>query len=554
MCCVFDRLIIFARLWLCLLPILSQTKESLCAFVLILMGFLWITETIPLAATALLPVVLYPLFGIITAEETSQEYMTDTVFILMGSLIMGIAVQITNLHERIALRILLLTGTSPRWIMLGFQLSSSLISMWMSNTGTTAMMIPILMKVICELERCYRLENECDNKLDRILASYESEDLDEAELLNADPKHLKIYKGLLLCVAYSATIGGVGTLIGSGPQLVLMDHMNKLYPRECPLTFVNWMLFGMPAVILMELFCWMWLQVLFIGFRKDNKEAGESVHRTIRKRYENLGSLRYFSFAEISVLACFVIEALLWATSNPGFVSGWDELFPKAGDCTKNCKYVTNGTVAISVALLLFIIPRENPFGSQPGVGSLSPILTWPDVHKHFSWGTMIMIAGSFAMSRGVEKSELNHVLENQLRTFSENLPELLFISLAALMAAILTDFASNTAAASILLPVLEITAKSKKVNPLLYSLPTVLCCSFDFMLPAGNPPNAIVFSTGLLRIREMACAGLVLNCFGLVLSIAMTCSGYAEWVFSMKELPAGWVNSSTQIPLQQYS
>ncbi|KAI1733056.1 sodium:sulfate symporter transmembrane region domain-containing protein [Ditylenchus destructor] len=225
---------------LILLPAIFQTKQALCAYVVILMGIMWMTEIIPLAATALVPLVLYPLFGVVSAKDISREYLADTNFIFMGSLIMAIAVEITNLHERVALRILLLTGTSPRWLMLGFQLSTCVISMWITNTATAAMMLPILMRVICELERCHRLNksrlcatNSAVSDLSLVTSDTSSTaefipaNFTEEELKSSDKAQLNIYKGLLLSVAYTASIGGTGTLVGTAPNLVLSEKINE---------------------------------------------------------------------------------------------------------------------------------------------------------------------------------------------------------------------------------------------------------------------------------------------------------------------------------------
>uniref|UniRef100_A0A915E0T1 Solute carrier family 13 member 2 n=1 Tax=Ditylenchus dipsaci TaxID=166011 RepID=A0A915E0T1_9BILA len=458
-----------------------RTQEALCAFVVILMGFLWMTETLPLAVTGLIPLVFYPLFGIVTAKEVSREYFTDTNFIFMGSLIMAIAVEITNLHERVALRVLLFTGTSPRWLMLGFQLATCLISMWITNTATTAMMLPILLRVISELEKCYRVQ-----KAQMASTSITSITLSE-NFINGQPENpFSPFQRLLLSVAYTASIGGTGTLVGTAPNLILADAINSYYPKSSPLSFSNWMLFAIPGMFLMTLFCWLWLQFLFIGFKRQDKDAEKAVHHLLQKKYENLGPI---SYSEGSVMVCFILQVFIWVTRHPGFVPGWGDLF----------------------------LPgfREPVFGVAPD-WPVPAILTWADMQSRFSWSTIILLGGSFAMAKGVNKSGLSDLFGHELRAF-EDLPDWLFVSMAAVLATALTEFSSNVATASLFIPILTSIAKAHSTNPMHYLFPIAISCSFAFMFPAGTPP--------MLLYLALACSKSLI-CFALAAcSICLDCS-----------------------------
>uniref|UniRef100_A0A914BYB8 Uncharacterized protein n=1 Tax=Acrobeloides nanus TaxID=290746 RepID=A0A914BYB8_9BILA len=477
------------------LPLFLQSKEAKCAYVVLYMAYLWMTETLPLAITALIPIMAYPLLGIDSASHISSVYLSDVNFVFVGSLILAIAVEVSHLHERIALRILLFTGSNPRWLMLGFQLATCLLSMWISNTATTAMMVPILLAVIGELENCKRKNTDDLESNDKSTTpaafgaiKFTREDMDASE-----SKERNVYKGLLLSVCFSASIGGTGTLIGTGPNLIMYSYLEKNYGHGVPITFATWMLYSLPQLIVMIIFEWLWLQLLFIGFRNTTDRDSEcAVHETLRKKYENLGTFRY---DECTILVNFVILVILWLFRQPKFIPGWGELFEPG--------YVSDGTVAMGMALILFVLPAENPFKVRKTSGEYKPILEWKDMRERFSWSTVLLLGGGYAMAAGVEKSGLSDFVGRELSQL-EFLPEWIFVCLACLIVMCLTEVSSNVATSSIFVPLVASIARAHKTNPLLYILPTTLSCSFAFMFPAGTPPNAIVFSSGFLKVFDM--------------------------------------------------
>uniref|UniRef100_A0A915B8K1 Solute carrier family 13 member 5 n=2 Tax=Parascaris TaxID=6254 RepID=A0A915B8K1_PARUN len=516
---VFGLMFLFA-----LLLIAFPTKEMQGAYVVLLMGTLWMSEIIPLAITALLPVVLFPIFGILDAHEVSVVYLSDSNFIFVGSLIMAVAIESSNLHERIALRILLFTGSSPRWLMFGFQLSSALLSMWISNTATTAMMVPIAMAVIREL-RMFQ-ESEMVNAENTAL---QLEAMDQIEnpidLRRILPAELNIYKALLLSICYSASIGGTGTLIGTGPNIVLTGDLDKLYLGKTPITFATWMAFAIPQLVISLLFCWIWLQALFIGFRQTDDKDESRVGRMLRKKYEKLGPLK---FDERLVLALFVALVFLWLFREPKIIPGWSVVFPQ--------RFISDGTVAMFIAFLLFVMPAENPSLPPAGGGEYRTLMSWRRMKEKFSWSTVLLLGGGYALAEGVEESGLSDVLGAQLAALTV-LPRWMFISASCVLSTLITEFSSNVAAASIFIPLVNSIAKRSRTNPLLFILPTTLSCSYSFMLPAGTPPNAIVFSSKMLRVIDMVKAGVVLNGFSVLMTLAMTHT-YSWWLFELGEFP----------------
>ncbi|KAI1712396.1 sodium:sulfate symporter transmembrane region domain-containing protein [Ditylenchus destructor] len=505
-------------LWI---PLCFQSKEASCAYVVLIMGSLWISETLPLAVTALIPVVAFPLLSILTAHKVSQVYLSDSNFVFFGSMIMAVAVESSNLHERIALRILLITGPNPRWLMLGFQLSTSFLSMWISNTATTAMMVPIVIAVIKELDVCQRRQSDPEANM----VADDAEEILDLDLV--PPRQLSIYKGLLLSICFSASIGGTATLIGTGSNIVLNGYLQKAYRSLSPVTFASWLAFAFPQVVVLQGICWLWLQILYVGFKKMDRSHEGMVSRMLKKKYETLGPIRY---EEKNILVCFSILIALWLTREPGFIAGWGNLFTEG--------MVTDGTAAMSISMLLFVLPAENPLkflaANQVSTTPIRTIMTWRLMRDKFSWSTLLLLGGGYGMAAGVESSGLSDYIGERL-TKLEFLPELVFISVSCIMVTLLTEFSSNVATASIFIPMVASIARIHKTNPLIYILPVTLASSYAFMFPSGTPPNAIVFSVKILRVFDMAIGGSMLNIAAFFLS-QFTTNTYAHLIFDMEK------------------
>lgn len=300
----------------------ENKSVTYCFAIALLMAIWWITEAIPLAVTALLPVALFPLFGVVDGKTISAMYFNHLIFLFIGGFLMAFAMERWNLHRRIALRILILFGISPGRILLGFMLATSFLSMWMSNTATAMMMVPIALSIIMKLEESL-----------------------------GEKKMGKYAIGLLLGIAYSASIGGVATLVGTPPNLSFARIVSIIFPEMTEISFADWFIFALPVTVLLFVLAWFVLYVMY-----KPKKSWEKIHiNQFREEYNSLGKAKT---EEKIVLILFVILAFLWIfrsgfTIQSFVIPGWSQLL-------KNPSYINDGTVAIFIALLLFIIPSTS--------------------------------------------------------------------------------------------------------------------------------------------------------------------------------------------------
>uniref|UniRef100_A0A673A9J4 Solute carrier family 13 member 5b n=1 Tax=Sphaeramia orbicularis TaxID=375764 RepID=A0A673A9J4_9TELE len=537
---VKNELILFSTPFILLpLPLVIGTSEAECAYIIILMAVYWCTEVLPLAITALMPALLFPLFGIMQSKDVCMQYLKDTNLLFVGGLMVAVAVEHWNLHKRIALRVLLLVGVRPALLMLGFMGVTAFLSMWISNTATTAMMVPIVQAV---LEQLNTTEAERPQFLKVSLISWHKEAAEKRRMC----------KGMTLCVCYAASIGGTATLTGTGPNLVLKGQMNQLFPDNGDvINFASWFGFAFPNMILMLTLAWLWLQFVFMGFNfkktwgcgsvKTEKEI--AAYNVIREEYRLLGPM---SFGEINVLGLFILLVVMWFTRDPGFVHGWaTEIF------NSKAEYVTDATVAIFIAVLLFVLPSKPPhfcswrtqsFDTTPHqtVGPTPPLLTWQVVQKKLPWGIVLLLGGGFALAKGSEVSGLSKWMGDQM-TPLQTIPSWAIAIILCLLIATFTECTSNVATATLFLPVLASMSQSIGINPLYVMVPCTLSASFAFMLPVATPPNAIVFSYGYLRVADMAKTGIVMNIIG-ILCITLAINSWGKAMFELDSFPT-WAN-----------
>ncbi|KAM4843883.1 solute carrier family 13 member 2 isoform 2-T2 [Thomomys bottae] len=462
------------------LPLLVPTKEANCAYTIILMALFWCTEALPLAVTAFLPIILFPLMGIMDASEVCIEYLKDTNVLFIGGLLVAIAVEHWNLHKRIALQVLLVIGVRPAMLILGFMSVTAFLSMWISNTATTAMMVPIAHAVLEQLHSTKKdVEEGTDNPSFELQESSPEKDgikLDNGEVTPASleqksPKsqeQIRFTQGMSLCICYSASIGGIATLTGTTPNLVLQGQVDALFPQNPKVVnFASWFGFAFPTMIILLLLAWLWLQVLFLGFnfRKNfgfgdqEQEQKQAAFQVIRTQYKLLGPM---SFAEKAITILFVALVVLWFTREPGFFTGWGNL-AFAND--KGESMASDGTVAIFISIIMFIMPSKIPGLTQdpdkPGKLKAPPaLLTWKTVNEKMPWNIVFLLGGGFALAKGSEQSGLSAWLGDKL-TPLQNVPPPATALILCLLVATFTECTSNVATTTLFLPILASMARA---------------------------------------------------------------------------------------------
>jgi solute carrier family 13 (sodium-dependent dicarboxylate transporter), member 2/3/5 len=449
----------------------GQPAVSATLAVAILMAVWWVTEAIPLAATSLIPVALFPLLGIMDGKDVSATYFNHVIFLFIGGFMVALAMQKWGLHKRIALRILMFTGASPARILLGFMLATAFLSMWISNTATAMMMIPIVLSVIDKLEE------------------------------NAGSEGTGKYAtGLLLGIAYSASIGGIATLVGTPPNLSFARIFSIYFPDAPEISFTQWFMFALPVSVSFFILVWGYLFLLYRPRRKQHSIKG---YGAFGEQYRQLGKAGY---EEKAVLIIFILLAVSWLTrAGLDFgvvrIPGWSQLFSTP-------EYINDGTVAIFYAVLLFVIPAR--------AKKHESILDWKTA-RGLPWNIVLLFGGGFALASGFKESGLSIWFGEQLLWVSSAHPIVVILAIS-LMMTFLTELTSNTATTEMLLPVLAGIAIAGGINPLLFMLPATLSASMAFMLPVATPPNAIIFGTNRIRMIEMVKTGLVLNLAGAIL------------------------------------
>lgn len=475
----------------------GKPQVTRTAAVALLMAVWWLSEALPLAVTALVPMILFPTLGVMSGRAVAREYFSETIFLFVGGFIVALAMERWNLHKRMALRILLMFGTQPRRILLGFMVATAFVSMWISNTATAMMMVTIVLAVILKLE---------DHLGRETIAP--------------------LAVALLLSVAYSSSIGGIATLVGTPTNLSLRTIFADSFPKAPPVAFLTWMAFGTPLAAVMLLAAWRVL--CYLHLPRDYQPTIPS--ELLREEYDKLGPM---SFAEKVVLTDFAALVALWITRADvplgGLtIPGWANLFGRPDNSPLDYN-VEDGVVAIAAAFVLFLIPNRP--------GSATKVMDWPTAVR-LPWDVVLLFGGGFALAAAFAQSGLSEWIGERLKAAAW-LDELALLGLICLVIMFLTELTSNTATANMILPVMAALAVSIQLNPLFLMVPVTITCSLGFVMPAGTPPNAIVFGTGRLRMAEMAKAGLVLNLIGVVLvAVGMWVLGRFVWGIDLGQLP----------------
>ncbi|MEM7104020.1 MAG: DASS family sodium-coupled anion symporter [Bacteroidota bacterium] len=422
----------------------------------------WITEAIPIPVTSLLPIVLFPMTGGLDLKSTTAAFGHRLIFLYIGGFIIAIAIEKWNLHRRIALRIISFIGTNISMIILGFMLATAFLSMWISNTATSVMMLPIGMAIVSQL------------------AANESSSQERVNIFG---------KALMLAIAYSASIGGVATLIGTPPNLVLAGVIEEIYDIE--ISFLQWFVFGLPISVVLLGICWFYLVRVAFPFKKESFPGGrEEINR-------QLGLLGKISFEEKMVLAVFGATAFCWIAREHLLA----KVFPNIDDTI----------IAIFFAVILFLLPSKSQRGAK--------LIDWESAVK-LPWGIIILFGGGLALAEGFKASGLAEWIGSQM-TLLQGVS--LIVLLLVLVAAVnfLTEITSNLATTSMILPILAPMALTIDVHPFTLMVGATVAASCAFMLPVATPPNAVVFGSGYLRIPDMVRKGIWMNLISILLVTA---------------------------------
>ncbi|QBQ04815.1 SLC13 family permease [Sporosarcina pasteurii] len=446
----------------------------------------WITEAIPIPVTSLLPIFLLPATGALESGTVTAAYGNDIIYLFLGGFFIATAMEKWNLHKRMALAIISFIGTSTQRILLGFMTATAFLSMWVSNTAAVMMMIPMGLAITAQV----------------------------AEALKGRPEEKEIpkfEKALIFGIGYAGTIGGLGTLIGTPPNIILAAQVKELFDVE--ISFANWMLIAIPIVLLLIITTWIYLGRFVFRMNIKGLPGGQEVIQEERKA---LGKVIH---EEKVVAGVFIFAAFMWITRE--FI--WLDLLPDLKD----------GQIAILATALLFAIPTSKKHGSR--------ILEWKD-SKEIPWGILLLFGGGLAIAAGFRQTGLSEWIGGQL-TLLDGFNMLLIITLSTLLVLGLTEITSNTATATMILPVLAALALALNIHPFALMIPAAMAANCAFMLPVGTPPNAIIFGTGKIRIVEMVRVGFLVNFFALCLIILVIAYLMpVVWGIDLNSVPAHFI------------
>lgn len=415
----------------------------------------WISEAIPFQVTSLLPLVLIPLSSGMSIRPLTAAYGDKIIFLFLGAFIIALAMERWNLHKRIALKIILFIGSNTQRVILGFMIATAFLSMWISNTATTLMMLPIGLAVMKQVATFF--EDEKGN----------------------------FGKSLLLGVAYSASIGGLATIVGTPTNGIFMGMNERFFQQE--ITFTDWFILCFPLVVILVLLCWLLLTKFVFKVEKHSLSGKSDV---LQNEYQKLGAM---SYEEKSVLAVFAFAALAWISRSYVLV----KLFPAIDDTS----------IGIAAAALLFIIPSSN---------KKQAIMTWEAAVK-LPWGVLILFGGGLAIAASFQNSGLAEYIANELSGLKGADSNIIIISITTLIN-FLTEITSNVATATVMLPILATLAEAINIHPYALMIAATLASSCAFMLPVATAPNAVVFSSGMIRMKDMIRAGFLLNIASIII------------------------------------
>ncbi|RNL90765.1 DASS family sodium-coupled anion symporter [Sinomicrobium pectinilyticum] len=434
----------------------------------------WITDAVPLPVTALLPLVLYPVFGIFTMEGAAAPYASPIVFLFMGGFLIALAMEKQNLHRRIALNILKITGTNANGIILGFMLSTAFLSMWISNTATAVMMLPIALSIVKLLE---------EGKTDEEEKGY---------------RRFKL--GLMLSIAYAANIGGVTTIVGTPPNVVFVGFMKEFYGQE--VEFGRWLLIGIPVCFVMLLITYLMITRVLFRHKLGRLDGSGALVQT---KLRELGKM---NLAEKLVAIVFFLTACSWV-----FKSQINSLLGGA--------YLNDTIIAMGGGILMFVMPVR--------LKTHEYVLNWSYTEK-LPWGILLLFGGGICLAKGLESTGIVEFVGNVIAG-DGSMPLWLLILLLTTFTLYVTELMSNVALVVIFMPIVLGIARTLEVNPMYLAVPVAIASSCAFMMPISTPPNAIVFSSGYIRMSDMVKAGFFLNLISVIFLVVVALT-LVHWVY----------------------
>ena len=459
------------------------------AAITVLMAVFWITEAIPIPATALIPIAAYPILGVMPSNAAAAPYANHLIYLFIGGFFLAVTMERWNLHKRVALTTIRLVGTSPRRMVLGFMVATAILSMWVSNTATAMMMVPIGLAVIRQAV---------------------PEQAGETSLAQRN-----LGTGLMLGIAYAASIGGVATLIGTPPNTVMAGMVEKMYGVE--IGFARWMLLGVPVAVIMLAFAWLLLTTLL--FPTKGLDLG-GARALLQREVQSLGPI---SRPEKLIAVVGLVAASAWIAR--GFLAKADFIktaWPHFG-------MIHDATIGIACALALFAIPVS--------IKKREFLLDWETAVK-IPWGVVVLFGGGLALAEGFSKTGLADFIAGKLQGL-QGTSLVVFVGIVVLLTVFLTEITSNTATATLLVPIMGSAAVALGVHPFATIVGACLAASFAFMLPVATPPNAVVFGSGCLTIRQMARAGIWLNIVGtVVITVFVVWLMPLLWGVDLHQLP----------------
>ncbi len=487
-----------------LLPVPEGMKPGAMsvAAITVLMAIFWITEAIPMPATALLPIVLFPLLGVMKSSAATAPYANQLIYLFMGGFFIAVTMEKWNLHRRIALNIINKVGTSPNRIILGFMVATALLSSFISNTATAMMMVPIAIAIVSQITH-----------------------VSPSTLSSGEGSNHRIAVALMLGIAWSASIGGMATIIGTPPNIVMVGQVEKLY--NVNIGFLQWMTFGVPLSFILLVFAWFLItKVLFKINEIDSSGVDELIDEELEKLGKTTKEEKLIIFVGLTVGLLWIARGIIASAMkyNEGLKNFILDVFPQFS-------MVHDATIGILGALMLFIIPSNLKKGIF--------LLDWQTAVK-IPWSIVLLFGGGLALAAGFQATGLTEYIASGL-TGLEGLSMVVFILVVVALTVFLTEVTSNTATATLLVPIMGATALAIGIHPFGPIIGACVAASCAFMLPVATPPNAVVFGSGCVTIPQMSRSGLYLNLIStFIITLAITYLLPLIWKIDLTQIPAG--------------